>query len=134
MGGILDDILIVQDMPKGVMDNDMFQTLLAVWMFHIRQYGCMNISHIKGKTVRCGRLPDKPIMIGTEHKNGKLSAILFPYCTVHNDLGRQAADMGVLQEYARKLIVDSSYKAYPISSSEWPEIEKMIQEAEHDSK
>ena len=116
------------------MDSDMFQTLLAVWMFHIRQYGCMNISHIKGKTVRCGRLPDKPIMVGTEHKNGKLSAVLFPYCIAHHDLGLQAADMGVLQEYAHKLIVDSNYKAYPISSSEWPEIEKRIQEVEHDSK
>jgi len=120
-------------MPKEVLESDMFQTLLAVWMFHIRQSGCMNISHIKGKKVRCGRLPDKPIMVGTEHKNGKLSAIIFPYCAAHHDLGLQAADMGVLQEYAHKLIVDSNYQAYPISSSEWPEIKKMIQEAENDS-
>jgi len=120
-------------MPKEVLEGDMFQILLAVWMFHIRQAGCMNISHIKGKKVRCGRLPDKPIMLGTEHKNGKLSAIIFPYCAAHHDLGLQAADMGVLQEYAHKLIVDSSYKAYPISSSEWSEIKKTLEGAENDS-
>ena len=120
-------------MPKEVLESDMFDMLVAVWMFHIRQSGCMNISHIKGKKVRCGRLPDKPVMVGTEHKDGKLSAIIFPYCAAHHDLGLQAADMGVLQEYAHKLIVDSNYKALPISSSEWPEIKKMIQEAENDS-